>query len=114
MCLQILEHDNFVNHIVIIREENFHISGRANRHNCVLQGTESPIELLERGSPEVNVCCALTHERFISRFSLMRISLQQFIPRHVGKLLSSAAQQQKSFCNWTVHPFILRVLSVIV
>lgn len=39
----------------------FHISGRVNRHNCRIWGTENPHEPveLESDSPKVNVWCGL-------------------------------------------------------
>lgn len=39
----------------------FHISGRVNRHNCRIWGTENPHEPVELGSdsPKVNVWCGL-------------------------------------------------------
>jgi hypothetical protein len=65
-----LEHDNFLSRIVLIDEAKFHVSGRVNRHNCVICGSEPPREYLEheRDSTKVTVCGALTHERVIGPF----------------------------------------------
>jgi hypothetical protein len=67
---QILEHDNFLSHIVFIDEAKFHISGRVSWLNYVIWAREPSREHsnLEHNSPKVNMWCALTHERVIGPF----------------------------------------------
>lgn len=54
-------------------EATFHISGRVNKHNCVIWATEHPKEVREhmRDSAKVNVWCAVSKYGVIGPFFLM-------------------------------------------
>ncbi|GBN99927.1 hypothetical protein AVEN_41972-1 [Araneus ventricosus] len=51
-------------------ESTFHASGKVNKHNCRIWGSENPRNYreLERNSPKVNVWCALSHTEVIGPF----------------------------------------------
>jgi hypothetical protein len=55
-CAQISEHDNILSRIVFTDEAKFRISGRVNRHNCVIWGSKPLREHFEheQHSPKVN------------------------------------------------------------
>jgi hypothetical protein len=64
------EDEHFFNNAVFSDEATFHLSGKVNRHNCRIWGSENPHEFIEheRDSPKINVWCALSHTRVIGPF----------------------------------------------
>jgi hypothetical protein len=58
-----MEEDGFPEKLVFSDEATFHISGKVNRHNVRIWGTENPHTILEheRDSPKLNVFCAISH-----------------------------------------------------
>jgi hypothetical protein len=52
--------DAFFDQPIFGDESTFHISGKVNKHNVRIWGTENPGEMVEHGrdSPKVNVFCA--------------------------------------------------------
>nr|XP_005998403.1 PREDICTED: uncharacterized protein LOC102358965 [Latimeria chalumnae]XP_005998404.1 PREDICTED: uncharacterized protein LOC102358965 [Latimeria chalumnae] len=60
----------FLDELTFSDETTFHISGKVNRHNCRIWGTEKPQEVWqhERDSPKINVWCALRKSRIIGPF----------------------------------------------
>lgn len=62
--------DAFVSNLLFSDEATFHISGKVNRHNCRIWGTENPNETVEheRDSLKVNVWCALGINRIIGPY----------------------------------------------
>ncbi|CAH2011247.1 unnamed protein product [Acanthoscelides obtectus] len=56
-----MEDDEFANCLVFSDEATFHLSGRVNRHNIRIRGTENPHMIVqpERDSPKLNVFCAI-------------------------------------------------------
>ena len=73
-CQIMLSHianlDNFLDELTFSDEATFHLSGKVNRHNCRIWGTEKPHEIWqhERASPKINVWCALRRSRIIGPF----------------------------------------------
>ena len=49
--------NNFLDNVIFSDESTFHLSGKVNRHNCRIWGTENPpvVHEHERDSPKVNV-----------------------------------------------------------
>jgi hypothetical protein len=47
--LGLMEEDSFPEKLVFNDEASFHISGKVNRHNARIWGTENPHEFLEHG-----------------------------------------------------------------
>jgi hypothetical protein len=69
--LERIENDqNFLKNVVFSDEATFHISGKVNRHNCRIWGSENPHVIREhqRDSEKVNVWCALYHNTVIGPF----------------------------------------------
>ena len=54
--------DNYVNKSVFNDEATFYLSGKVNRHNARIWGTENPHEIVEhvRDSPKLIVLCAIS------------------------------------------------------
>jgi hypothetical protein len=54
--------DDFLRRLVFSDEATFHLSGKVNRHNVRIWGTESPHATVqhERDFPKVNVFCAIS------------------------------------------------------
>ena len=75
----------------------FHVSGKLNKHNVRIWGSEHPHEIreLERDNPKVNVWCELMCNRVIGPFSSTREQLLQtftwnFLTEYVApKLIDS-------------------------
>ena len=49
-------------------EATFHVSGKVNKHNIRIWGSQNPCEVLERNSPKINVWCGLMHNQIIGPF----------------------------------------------
>ena len=51
-------------------EATFHVSGKVNKHNIRIWGSQNPCEVLERerDSPKINVWCGLMHNQIIGPF----------------------------------------------
>ena len=51
-------------------EATFHVSGKVNKHNIRIWGSQNPCEILERerDSPKINVWCGLMHNQIIGSF----------------------------------------------
>ena len=49
-------------------EATFHVSGKVNKHNIQIWGSQNPCEVLERDSPKINVWCGLMHNQIIGPF----------------------------------------------
>jgi hypothetical protein len=60
--------------IVFSDEATIHLSGKFNRHNIRIRGSQKPVSVveLERDSPKVNVICAVSRIRVFGPFSLPR------------------------------------------
>ena len=73
---KIKEDGHFLNCICFSDEATFHVSGKLNKHNARIRGTENPhitreIECtreIERDSPKVNVWCELLYNKVIGPF----------------------------------------------
>jgi hypothetical protein len=67
---QALEDDYFATNVIFSNEATFHLSGKVNRHNVSVWGTEPPHEIvqLERDSPKVNVFCAMSQTKLYGPF----------------------------------------------
>lgn len=61
---------NFLKKVIFSDEATFHVSGKVNRHNCRIWGTENPhnVREQERDSPKINVWCALAIDEVIGPF----------------------------------------------
>ena len=70
MLNSIEDDPNYLKRIVFTDEATFHVSGRVNKHNIRIWGSEIPHEFREivRDSPKVNVWCGLMHDRVIGPF----------------------------------------------
>jgi len=64
------KNDDFFNRLIFGDESTFHLSGKVNKHNVRLWGTENPRELLQyvRYSPNVNVFCAVSRTKVYGPF----------------------------------------------
>ena len=51
-------------------EATFHVSGKVNKHNIRIWGSQNPCKVLERerDSPKINVWCGLMHNQIIGPF----------------------------------------------
>jgi len=70
-CFNHFENDpSILNNIWFSDEAVFHLSGRVNRHNTRIWGTENPkvIEEKERDSPKLVVWCAISAKGIIGPY----------------------------------------------
>lgn len=72
-CVEIqtrFEEDGFIDRLIFGDESTFHISGKVNKHNLRIWGTENPREIVqhERDSPKVNVYCAVSKQKVYGPF----------------------------------------------
>ena len=56
--------------MVFSDEATFHVSGKVNKHNIRIWGSENPCEVVEKekDSPKINVWCGLMHNQIIGPF----------------------------------------------
>ena len=69
--LQRIDDDNgYLNSVCFSDEATFHVSGKVNKHNIRIWGSQNPCEVLERerDSPKINVWCGLMHNQIIGPF----------------------------------------------
>ena len=65
-----LEEDRFDDCLVFSDEATFHLTGKVNKHNTCIWGTEHPHSMLEhvQDSPKVNVFCTISKRRVYGPF----------------------------------------------
>ena len=65
-----LEEDGFDDRLVFSNEATFHLTGKVNKHNTCIWGTEHPHSMLEhvQDSPKVNVFCTISKKRVYGFF----------------------------------------------
>lgn len=65
-----LEEDGFIDRLIFGDESTFHLSGKVNKHNVRIWGTENPREIVEheRDSPKLNVYCAVSKQKIYGPF----------------------------------------------
>ena len=65
-----LEEDRFDDHLVFSDEATFHTTGKVNKHNTCIWGTEHPhaIQKHVQDSPKVNVFCTISKKRVYEPF----------------------------------------------
>ena len=65
-----LEEDGFDDRLVFSNEATFHLTGKVNKHNTCIWGTEHPHSTLEhvQDSPKVNVFCTISKKRVYGSF----------------------------------------------
>lgn len=65
-----MEGDGFANRLVFSDEATFYLSGKVNRHNIRIWGTENPHATVqhERDSPKLNVFCAVSSTKVYGPF----------------------------------------------
>lgn len=70
MLEQIAEDPNFLNLICFSDEATFHVSGKVNKHNTRIWGSEQPYVFreIQRDSPKLNVWCGVMRNRIIGPF----------------------------------------------
>lgn len=76
--LQRIENDNeYLQRVCFSDEATFHTSGKVNRHNVRIWGSENPNFTREeiRDSPKVNVWCGLMHNKIIGPFFFAELSI---------------------------------------
>lgn len=68
--LEDMEDDNFSQRLVFSDESTFHLSGKVNRHNVRIWGSENPCVVVqhERDSPKLNVFCAMSVNKVYGPF----------------------------------------------
>jgi len=97
---------DYLNKIVFSNEATFHLSGKINRHNVRIWGTENPHETVEhvRGSPKL--LCFLCYKLFENVWSnlLRRTNCNwHLLSRYVLKLSHATATEITCF-NKIGHP----------
>ncbi|PNF20022.1 hypothetical protein B7P43_G05942 [Cryptotermes secundus] len=63
--LEMMEDETFISLLIFSDEATFYLSGRVNRHNVRIWGTEHPHETVEHetDSPKMNVFCAVSQDK---------------------------------------------------
>jgi len=72
-CIEMQERfdvDDFADSLIVSNAATFHLSGKVNRHNVCIWGTENPRLVIEnvRDSPKVNVFCGISNEKVYGPF----------------------------------------------
>ena len=70
MLQRISEDEAFLKRVCFSDEATFHVSGKLNKHNVRIWGSENPhaTRELQRDSPKVNVWCGIMCNRIIGPF----------------------------------------------
>ncbi|GBN90537.1 hypothetical protein AVEN_54331-1 [Araneus ventricosus] len=78
--------------LIFSDEAAFHLSGKVNRHNVRVWGTELPHVIVEqeRDSPKVNVFCAISKIKLYGPFFLHQAGCDRFrVPGYVAVVVVS-------------------------
>jgi hypothetical protein len=85
--------------ITFSNEANFHLSGKVNRHNIWIWGSEKPVAMveMESDSPKVNVFCAVSRRRVFSLFSFAEKSVtgQVYLKMLQNWLMPQLAEEEE-------------------
>jgi hypothetical protein len=75
--LEAMEDETFAERLIFSDEATFHVSGKVNRHNIRIWGTEKPCSVIEhqRDSPKVNVFCAMSAHKLYGPFFFIERSV---------------------------------------
>ncbi|GBM45625.1 hypothetical protein AVEN_204755-1 [Araneus ventricosus] len=67
----------FLNRIIFTDKSTFHVSRMVNKHNVRILGSEKPnvVQEVERSRENVNLWCGLLHDRVISPFFFLEITV---------------------------------------
>lgn len=70
MLNRIDDDEHFLSHVLFSDEATFNLSGKVNRHNVRIWGSQNPHVIQEhvRGSPKIHVWCGLLHNDIIGPF----------------------------------------------
>jgi hypothetical protein len=81
--------------IIFSDEATFHLSGKANRHNIRIWGSEKPVAVveMERESPKVNVFCAVSRRRVFGPFFFAEKSV--YLKMLQNWLMSQLAEEEE-------------------
>ncbi|KAJ4447157.1 hypothetical protein ANN_09158 [Periplaneta americana] len=69
--------DDLFSRLIFSDEATFHTSGKINKHNCRVWGTQEPHRIIEheRDSPKVNVFCALSQRKLYGPFFVIEATV---------------------------------------
>lgn len=127
-CLSIQEkiaqNEEFASRLVFSDESCFHLSGKVNRHNIRIWGTQSSHEIVEyaRDSPKVNVFCAISNQKVYGPYfftentvnggNYLEMLDSWLIPQLQRDLINYVFQQDGAPPHWhrTVRNYLNQVL----
>ena len=83
-------------------EATFHVSGKVNKHNIQIWGSENPCEVVEkeRDSPKINAWCGLMHNQIIGPFIFAESIITANI--YLDMLKYYVVSQLEEFQPWVV------------
>ena len=87
-CIEMQERfavDGFTDSLTFSDEATFHLSGKVNRHNVCIWGTENPCIVVQNvlDSPKVNVFCAISNEKVYGPFFFEEHTVNGMLYLHV-------------------------------
>lgn len=93
---------DFLQRICFSDESTFHTSGKVNRHNVRIWGSEPPNNMIERerDSPKVNVWCGLMHNKVIGPFFFAEKTITASI--YLDMLELYACPQLRRYQPWVI------------
>jgi hypothetical protein len=77
MLNRLEEYTLFLDKNVFSDEATFHLSGKVNRHNRIIWGSQNPHQVVEhvRDSPKVNVFCSVSRTQVYGQFFFAEITV---------------------------------------
>ena len=86
--------DDFADSLIFSDEATFHLSGKVNRHNVHIWGTENPRVVVQnvRDSPRTNVFCAISNEKVYGPFFFEEPTVNGMLYLHVRKLADATVE----------------------
>ena len=92
--LERIDADNdYLQYVAFSDEATFHVSGKVNRHNVRIWGSENPHAVIEhqRDSDKVNVWCCVMHDKIIGPFFRGIQHFGEHLPGYADTLCCSPA-----------------------
>jgi len=105
--------EDYLNTVLFSDEATFNLSGKVNRHNERIWGTEDSHEIVEhvRDSPKLNVFCAVSSVKVYGPFCFIEpivtgISYPDMVEKYLAPQLQRKTRPEISCFNEMGHPRI--------
>ncbi|GBN59765.1 hypothetical protein AVEN_10558-1 [Araneus ventricosus] len=97
-----MEDETMADRLIFSDESTFHISGKVNRYNSRIWGTEKPSTVIEheRDSAKVNVFCAISSRKLYGPFFFSERSVTSNVYLDMGEVIKILYRRDECQTSW--------------